>query len=181
METIEQVALLCADFEQNDGLQILAHTNTPSPTVLIHVDTKNLQDLARRAQSYKASAKYIQSRAEKVIDTLTDGVNQKGQHTAASISESLLRLTERSVDDNMTVRVVTIITLIYLPTQFVATFFGANFVLYQQGKRTIQLAKNFWIFLAIAIPLTLLTLTVWLLASRRKPQANRRARDAFGV
>lgn len=51
---------------------------------------------------------------------LIDGTSQKAQVLASGISRSLLRLTEKSVDDNVTVRVITVITLIYLPTQFVA-------------------------------------------------------------
>jgi hypothetical protein len=48
------------------------------------------------------------------------------------------------------------------------TFFGTNFVVYLEGNRTIQLAKDFWIFIAIAAPLTLLTLGIWFIAVRRK-------------
>ena len=51
---------------------------------------------------------------------LADGLKEKSQGLTASISNSLLDLTRRSVDDNATVRIVTVITLIYLPTQFVA-------------------------------------------------------------
>jgi len=51
---------------------------------------------------------------------LADGLDQKSQGTAAEISNSLLSLTRKSVDDNATVIVVTLITLIYLPTQLVS-------------------------------------------------------------
>ena len=47
-------------------------------------------------------------------------MNQKGQLTATDISNNLLSLTRKSVSDNATVVAVTIITLIYLPTQLVA-------------------------------------------------------------
>lgn len=39
------------------------------------------------------------------------------------MSHSVLELTRISVDENVTVRVITVITMIYLPTQFVAVSF----------------------------------------------------------
>jgi hypothetical protein len=44
-------------------------------------------------------------------------------------------------------------------------------VVYQQGLETIQVAKDFWIFIAVAVPLTLLTLGVWLVATRKEKRA----------
>jgi len=79
-----------------------------------------LARLSRQCHSYSESAEVMESRAARLIDLLSDGLDQKAQGTSAEINSSLLNLTQRSVDENVTVRVVTIITLIYLPTQFVA-------------------------------------------------------------
>jgi hypothetical protein len=46
----------------------------------------------------------------------------------------------------------------------IQTFFGTNFVRYQDTKGTIQFARDFWIFLAVAVPLTLITLATWLIS-----------------
>ena len=48
------------------------------------------------------------------------------------------------------------------------TFFGTNFVVFQTNKNTIRFATDFWIFLAVAVPLTLLTLGIWLVSTRRE-------------
>jgi hypothetical protein len=64
---------------------------------------------------------------------VADGVDEKGQLTARDISKNLLSLTKKSVSDNATVLVVTLITLIYLPTQLVAvsiSFQRKNFAMF---------------------------------------------------
>ena len=130
---------------------------------------------------------------------MTDGTDQKAQLVTSGMSHSVLQLTQKSVDDNVTVRVITVITLIYLPTQFVAvstilrldllciktfcsipllikevqTFFGTNFVQFQAPSGTIRLAKDFWIFLAVAVPLTLMTLGAWLVLIRRRREQHK--------
>jgi hypothetical protein len=48
------------------------------------------------------------------------------------------------------------------------SFFGTNFVVFQTGTNTILFATDIWIFLAVAIPLSLLTLGIWLTATRRE-------------
>lgn len=121
-----------------------------------------------RYQSYITSMEVMRNRVGKLIELLADGLNQKSQGTTAEISSSLLSLTKKSVDDNATVIVVTFITLIYLPTQFVATFFGMNFLTFQSQTSTIIFAKDFWIFIATAVPLTVATLGMWFLATHRE-------------
>jgi hypothetical protein len=51
---------------------------------------------------------------------VSDGLNLRNQATAAEINHHLLTLTKDTVDDSATVRVVTLVTLIYLPASFIA-------------------------------------------------------------
>lgn len=51
---------------------------------------------------------------------LSDAFNLKNQAIAADINSHLLNLTRDTVDDSATVRVVTLVTLTYLPASFVA-------------------------------------------------------------
>ena len=138
-------------------------------------EERALASLLHKCRAYRDNVEVMQNRVSKLIDLLADGLKEKSQGLTAGISNALLDLTRRSVSDNATVRIVTIITLIYLPTQFVASFFGTNFIVYQQGLRTIQVAKDTWIFVAFAVPLTLLTLSIWFIATRREKKAKEMA------
>jgi hypothetical protein len=44
----------------------------------------------------------------------------KNQDTTVGINNKMLKLTNETFDDNATVRVVTLVTLIYLPASFVS-------------------------------------------------------------
>jgi len=66
-------------------------------------------------------------------------------------------LTENTVDDSAIVRIITIISAIYLPGSFVGTIFGMNFFSFDQDAREIAIAKDFWMFIAIWIGLTIAT------------------------
>jgi hypothetical protein len=61
-------------------------------------------------------------------------------------------------------RILTIITMIYLPCTIVSNFYSTQFVSQREsenGNTTLEYAKNSWIFFAISIPLTLLTISIW--------------------
>jgi hypothetical protein len=51
---------------------------------------------------------------------LTVALSLKNQATSVDINHNMLLLTRDTVDDSATVRVVTLVTLIYLPASFVS-------------------------------------------------------------
>ena len=135
--TIEKLEVICEDMKKRSEPKATNMTGvecnaSPSP------ELQTLASLEQKCRSYKDSVEVMQNRVGKLIDLvsptrrsltspvlmrpnkLADGLKEKSQGLTASISNSLLDLTRRSVDDNATVRIVTVITLIYLPTQFVA-------------------------------------------------------------
>ena len=50
-----------------------------------------------------------------------------------------------------------------------------NLLTFQTSTSTIVFAKDFWIFIAIAVPLTLLTLGIWFFATRLEKRKKRNA------
>lgn len=125
---------------------------------------------------------------------LADGLDQQSQKATTNIADSTFKLTKQSVEDNAIVKVITVITVIYLPTQGVAvsipcikldstnesqTLFGMNFTSLPDAAGNIKFAKDWWIFLATAIPLTLMTCGVLLIAMlverQKKKKSNRLA------
>ena len=52
-----------------------------------------------------------------------------------------------------------------------------NLLSFQTTTSTIVFAKDFWIFIAIAVPLTLLTLGIWFFATRLEKRAKRKAME----
>jgi len=94
----------------------------------------------------------------------------KNQATAVDINHNMLLLTRDTVDDSATVRVVTLVTMLYLPASFVSSFLGMNLFAFQGADGPgFQISKQFWVFIALTIPLTILTVGSWFyIAHKRK-------------
>lgn len=76
-------------------------------------------------------------------------------------SLSMRHLTEKSTKDAAAVKILTVITLIYLPTTIVANFFSTQFVHTSNETGAMSVAPNAWLLAAIAVPLTVLTIGLW--------------------
>ncbi|KAF2635941.1 hypothetical protein P280DRAFT_167845 [Massarina eburnea CBS 473.64] len=73
-------------------------------------------------------------------------------------------LTEKNSRDSSSMRILTIITMIYLPCTIVSNFYSTQFVSQKEqstGGTKLEYAQNAYIFFAISAPLTLLTIVVW--------------------
>ena len=108
-------------------------------------------------------------------------LERQGQEENAMMRQ----LAEKSSHDSTSVRILTIITLIYLPCTVVSvskmhrfregifvssslirskSFYSTQFVDKKQlpsGESKIGYATNAWLFFAVSIPLTLFTISVW--------------------
>jgi len=74
----------------------------------------------------RSSAEVLQNRIKGVIDLLADTLNLKNQDESAELNHHLYNLTRDTVDDSTTVRVITFVTLIYLPASFIAVCVSVN-------------------------------------------------------
>ncbi|ERF72332.1 hypothetical protein EPUS_06088 [Endocarpon pusillum Z07020] len=73
-------------------------------------------------------------------------------------------LTKKSTQDAAAVKVLTIMMLVYLPATVVLNFFSTSFVdntTSAGSSRNLIILANWWIFVAISVPLTVLTFYVW--------------------
>jgi hypothetical protein len=88
------------------------------------------------------------------------------------LSERMHKLTEKATQDAAAVKVLTIMTLIYLPATVVSNFFSTSFVVTESssngGSGHISVLGDWWIFVVVTLPLTAITLYVWWTWSRIK-------------
>ncbi|KAL2821645.1 hypothetical protein BJX63DRAFT_223325 [Aspergillus granulosus] len=81
----------------------------------------------------------------------------------------MLHLTDVSVEDNVNVFVVTLVTLVYLPASFVSTFLGMNLFDFDgSDHKGFTISKKFWVFLVAALPLTCLTMGFWYFLTKQR-------------
>ncbi|KAH6679448.1 hypothetical protein B0J14DRAFT_297870 [Halenospora varia] len=142
-----------------------------------------------------ASVTLLERRTQEILNLLVVALNLKSQATAVKINRNIWSLTKDTVDDSATVRLVTMVTLIYLPASFVTvglspimpgaklrssqqSLLGMNLFTFQTTEGSgFQVSKQFWLFFAILIPLTLLTIGSWIIMARRIHERKRRDRE----
>ncbi|GAB1208462.1 hypothetical protein APSETT445_007212 [Aspergillus pseudonomiae] len=71
-------------------------------------------------EGYMKSVEVLEGKVKGISDLLAVALNLKGQTVANEINDKMLQLTSEAFEDNATVRVVTLVTLIYLPASFVS-------------------------------------------------------------
>ena len=79
-------------------------------------------------------------------------------------------LAQKSTEDAAAVKVITVITLIYLPLSVVANFFSTQFVRQSSAGAgtSVEVAENWWILVAVSLPLTAVTLLSWWAINKRR-------------
>ncbi|KAL6232498.1 hypothetical protein BDW75DRAFT_217716 [Aspergillus navahoensis] len=78
-------------------------------------------------------------------------------------------------NDSQTMATIAFVTLIFLPISTVSTIFGTQFFNTTPDNTAVEMSKDFWVFWAISIPLTLAVLLGWSLFSRKQSLVEKRS------
>ncbi|KAE8349437.1 hypothetical protein BDV28DRAFT_60942 [Aspergillus coremiiformis] len=116
-----------------------------------HLQTgQKLAFAAKEMYSLKIRSKSLTDRLHNEINLAFNLVNQGFGRTAQS--------------DSAMMKTIAVVSLVYLPGTFVSGIFGTNFFDYQSGAAdSLEMAKNFWLYWVVTLPLTLATVVVWAL------------------
>ncbi|KAE8329649.1 hypothetical protein BDV39DRAFT_171693 [Aspergillus sergii] len=116
-----------------------------------HLQTgQKLAFAAKEMHSLKIRSKSLTDRLDNEINLAFNLVNQGFGRNAQS--------------DSAMMKTIGVVSLVYLPGTFVSGIFGTNFFDYQSGEaESWEMAKNFWLYWAVTLPLTLATVVVWAL------------------
>ena len=87
--------------------------------------------------------------------------SKKESENLRKLNERMHQLAEKNTEDSATVRVLAVLTLIYLPVTVVSNFFSTSFVGTAASNNRIFVTQDWWILLATSLPLTIATLYVW--------------------
>ncbi|KAF2676498.1 hypothetical protein K458DRAFT_468506 [Lentithecium fluviatile CBS 122367] len=102
-----------------------------------------LQQFEQRLECHINAAEILAQRVQATLGLLTNLLDVENQAISNKINTRILRLTRDSVDDNATVRVITVCTLIYLPASFMASFLGMNLFDFGVDDGAFRTSPNF--------------------------------------
>ncbi|KAL1979978.1 hypothetical protein VTN96DRAFT_4843 [Rasamsonia emersonii] len=140
-------------------------------------ETNELVSFETALAGYIESCEALLPRIRNTIDLVGYTLTLHNQLETAQVDKELRDLTEKlrnvtnelkdlqqdSVDDSAAVKIITFVSAVYLPGSFVVSLYGMNFFVFDQDARQIVIAKDFWIFLATWLPLTVITGLIYVL------------------
>jgi len=121
-----------------------------------------LSNMRRRLEAYETNVAFVLEKIRGTTQLVSDTIGLKCQHTTEKVSDQMLVLNKSAVEDSTSMRVITFVTLVYLPSTFVATFFGMGFFASRDDSGVYWTSSPYvWLFFGLAIPLTLVTFGYW--------------------
>jgi hypothetical protein len=86
-----------------------------------HTEIKcTLRNMARQIAAYKHNVEFLLQKINTMAQLLSDMLALKNQHIAQDQNSQLTKMTQLTVQDSATLRVIGVATLVFLPTTFVA-------------------------------------------------------------
>ncbi len=124
-------------------------------------------------KAFKARKRWLlaaKSRKDTTMNFVYNIVSQKEAETSLAIARD-------TKNDSSSMKAIACLTMVFLPATAVTSFFGMSFFNAQGGKFTI--ASEWWISLAVTIPLTIVVVVFWWLwevfAIKKPAKRSRRA------
>ena len=118
-----------------------------------------LQDLSHKT----AKENEEMAKLTKTMYKLSEA-SAKENEEMSKLTRSMHKLNQKTAEDSVTVRILTTLTLIYLPTTVVSNFFSTSFVgttAGKDGRTRITVSCDWWILLVASVGLTAVTLFLW--------------------
>jgi len=97
------------------------------------------------------------------------------------IADASKQLATASKYDSESMKAIAVVTIVFLPATFTAALFATPAF---YADQSIKLGANLWVYCAVALPLTILTLgtwRIWLQGRRKRLAKERKGLDDTGV
>ncbi|CAI7569719.1 unnamed protein product [Penicillium glandicola] len=117
--------------------------------------------MRRRSKMLLSQIQQISERAQSQTNFLLATLSQSDTEYSASIAID-------GKSDSNTMKVISILGAIYLPGTCVATLLSMEVFIWREPDGTLTISPSIWIYLTIALPLTIATLVVWTAWSKRE-------------
>lgn len=98
---------------------------------------------------------------------------QKEARVGIAVAEDSLTLASASKEDSTARKTLPAVTVAFLPGTFVAAIFAMPLFEWDAVGEGMVVSNRFWIYWAVTVPLTFLTLAVWVLWTRRQAKVHR--------
>ncbi|KAF2493174.1 hypothetical protein BU16DRAFT_540895 [Lophium mytilinum] len=143
----------------------VAESFDPSTTRKMHSAQRILdeifENLAREVKLIGTYSNLYLERAKIGVDECFAMMTQRDSEINLRMAAESTNMARASQEDNRSLRVIQIIGAIFLPGSFIASIFGMGFFttnVNDQGNAVFSASSRWWIYLAVAVPVTILIL-----------------------
>ncbi|KAK2800970.1 hypothetical protein FQN50_007945 [Emmonsiellopsis sp. PD_5] len=130
-----------------------------------------------RVNGHLQSLGVLERKIQGILSLLEVALDIGNQVTSTEINDKMLKMTTHTVHDSAAIRIITLVTLIYLPPSFVSTFLGMNLFSYGNNNSGFTISPQFWVFVVLAVPLTAITIISWYVFVRRRLRRRSRVHE----
>ncbi|KAI1862986.1 hypothetical protein JX265_009032 [Neoarthrinium moseri] len=116
---------------------------------------KECEFLERAALSWERKASIV-------VAGLFNLISQRDQSTSIEIAKSSQDIATESKRDSTSMKAIAAVTMCFLPGTFVASFFAMPLFDWDAEQQVVTV-RGFWLYWAVTVPLTLVTLAAWFL------------------
>lgn len=96
-------------------------------------------------------------------------------NTVAQIDSGIsVQINRAAQSDSAAMRTIAFVTLLFLPATFIAALFSMSFFNHDKGSGSWTVSKQFWIYWAITIPVTVFTPLIWYNGTKLFPRRSQR-------
>ncbi|KAF2704947.1 hypothetical protein K504DRAFT_415392 [Pleomassaria siparia CBS 279.74] len=119
-----------------------------------------------RTSALEKHLKRINRRSQSLHERLQNEINLAFNLVAQRDSRTMVQIGDQARKDSKTMKAVAVVGLIYLPGTFVSGLFGMNFFDFKTDSEQQMwvVSDKMWVYWAVSVPLTLLTVLVWIVA-----------------
>ncbi|OTA91681.1 hypothetical protein M434DRAFT_397074 [Hypoxylon sp. CO27-5] len=115
-----------------------------------------------------SARKYVEWRLQVNDDYMaqvTRALMRKDTLASIELTKTGIELTKAAKIDSSSMKVIAVMTMVFLPGTFFATLFSVPSLHWDSA---VVMGENFWVYWAFTIPFTVLTIILWLVITQRK-------------
>lgn len=128
-----------------------------------HLVAQNLQDqIAPYDEDMHLPPECYVTDLTATLQLLSNLMHRSASNEARLRNEINLAFNVVNQQDTKAVRIISIVTLTFLPATFVSTLFSMSFFNYDQERERWKMSGWIWVYFVIAVPLTALTIAAWI-------------------
>ncbi|KAF2279362.1 uncharacterized protein EI97DRAFT_430442 [Westerdykella ornata] len=151
-------------FLRNTAQELGSKLYSPDNDGLSHNQTlvQEIEFTTNLYSSLLSQASNLRTRVENHIQLGHSLVAQEENRISRFVAEESARIAAATKGDSAAMKAISLVTMIFLPPTFVATFFSMSMFNWEpQGQDPGLVSKYLWIYWAVTIPLTVIVVVCW--------------------